>query len=148
MKQYQLLLSAGIAWALTQTIKAIINWIETKEFSFERLFGNGGMPSSHSATVCSFSTTCLIKYGFDSFEFAISALFSIVVIADAMGVRLETGKQAKLLNAIIEDNFLRFKDIVDPEQRFKEFVGHTPFQVLVGSILGIIVALLLNLACK
>ena len=90
------------------------------------------MPSSHSSTVCAFAMSSALKYGVGSFQFAIGFIFAVVVMYDAMGVRRETGKQAKLLNKIMEQDFL------------KEFVGHTPLQVLMGAILGIIIALVID----
>lgn len=138
-------LLAGISgWAAAQILKAIIYAVLNKEFSIERLFGDGGMPSGHSATVSAMAMMSLLHYGVGSFEFAISTMVAIIVMHDAMGVRLETGKQAKIINEMIE--LLEKKDYVMAfsEEKLKEFVGHTPLQVMAGCILGIIVGWLLH----
>lgn len=101
------------------------------------------MPSSHSATVCALASASCYQYGAGSFEFAISLFFAIVVMYDAMGVRRETGIQAKLLNDMLKT----FEDMGRSElstyDKLKEFVGHTPLQVLAGAILGILIAVLM-----
>ena len=138
------LVSAVAAWAVAQVLKTIINYLINKEWKAERLWGSGGMPSSHSATVCAFLVATVFNYGPASFEFAMAVLFAIVVIHDARGVRLETGRQAEILNSITR--FLRSRNskIELPEEELKELVGHTPFQVAVGSAIGIIVGLLIH----
>jgi len=130
------------AWAAAQVIKTILHAIINKEFSFERLFGDGGMPSGHSATVTSMAISCGMVYGFDTGIFAIAAIVAIVVMHDATGVRFETGKQAKIINELVEH--LKDKHISD-EEKLKEFVGHTPLQVLCGAVLGAAVAIVVNL---
>lgn len=125
-----------LSWLLAQVGKVIINAIVTKKFDITRIFGDGGMPSAHSATVSSLATVCGFAYGFGSFEFAVTFIFASVVCRDAMGVRLETGKQAVILNDIVE----AFEDLTKEditEIKLKEFVGHTPVQVIAGVILGI-----------
>lgn len=136
----QILVASITGWFVAQVLKTLIHMIVTKEFNFERLVGGGGMPSSHSATVCALSTATAMQFGTGSYEFAMAAVFSIIVMYDAMGVRLETGKQGKVLNDILEV-FVKMGKEVDPETRLKEFVGHTPLQVLMGAILGVIIAL-------
>lgn len=133
-------MSSVTGWAVAQIIKTIINFAFTKSFNAERLVGSGGMPSSHSATVCALSTSTVILYGPDSFEFAISAVLSIIVMYDAIGVRREAGVQAALLNKIV-DVFADFDGFPTTESKLKELVGHTPIQVLAGAILGVVVAL-------
>ena len=97
------------------------------------------MPSSHSATVCALSTATALQYGLSSFEFAMAAIFALVVMYDAIGVRQEAGKQAKVLNDMIELFSHMGKDM-DIEKQLKEFIGHTPFQVFIGGLLGIATA--------
>lgn len=131
-----ILITAVASWTVAQVLKVIINAIINKEFSIERLFGDGGMPSGHSATVTSMATVTALIYGLGSFEFAVTAILAIIVCHDAMGVRQETGKQAVILNELIEAfEALSKKDL--PEVKLKEFVGHTPIQVAVGIALGI-----------
>ena len=130
------LLTGISAWLVAQVLKVIIHAIIYKRFDITRLFGDGGMPSGHSATVSSLAAICGIVYGTHCFEFALSVILAIIVCHDAMGVRLETGKQAVLLNEIIESfNVLTTKEL--PEVKLKEFVGHTPIQVISGILLGV-----------
>jgi len=138
------LTSAG-AWAIAQVIKTLLDFSVNKKLKLERLVGSGGMPSCHSATVCSLATITLLTYGGASFEFAISAMLAIIVMYDARGVRRETGTQAVVINEIMEylsnptDD--RYKDPEFSQEKLKELIGHTPLQVLLGGILGIVVAI-------
>lgn len=136
-------ISAALGWFVAQVLKTIIYFIVNKEFVLERLIGNGGMPSSHSATVCALAAATGMTYGYRGFEFAIATFFAIIVMNDAMGVRLETGRQAIVLN----DMMKLFKEMgrwdgKHPIEHLKEFVGHTPLQILVGAILGICIAII------
>lgn len=136
--------SAVAGWFVAQVLKTFIHLILTKKFVAERLVGSGGMPSSHSATVCALTTACFMQLGPGSPEFAISVMLSIIVMHDAMGVRRETGIQAKVLNEMMK----LFEDMgsdMPPQEKLKEFVGHTPLQVLIGGLLGIAIAILLNI---
>ncbi len=135
----EIMISAIVGWTVAQGLKTIIDCALNKSFSPERLVGSGGMPSSHSATVCALTTSAGMLYGVESFEFAICFVFAAVVMYDAIGVRLETGKQAKLLNLIMEQDWFK-TDNEERQERLKELVGHTPLQVLAGAILGIILS--------
>ncbi|HJB07454.1 MAG TPA: divergent PAP2 family protein [Candidatus Enterocloster faecavium] len=135
----QLLVSAVLGWIVAQGLKTLIDFALNKSFNKERLVGSGGMPSSHSATVCGLTTAAVIKYGAGSFEFAISFVLSMIVMYDAIGVRRETGKQAKLLNSILMENPLKLSAEV-LQERLKEYVGHTPLQVVAGALLGVLLA--------
>lgn len=128
-------------WFVAQVLKTVIHMFFTKRFVAERLVGSGGMPSSHSATVCSLSTASYILYGPGSFEFAISLILAIIVMYDAMGVRRETGIQAKLLNDMMRIFADMGREEISADEKLKEFIGHTPLQVLAGAILGIFVAI-------
>lgn len=131
------------AWLIAQVLKVIIHAIIYKKFDIARLFGDGGMPSGHSATVSALAAICGLVYGTHCFEFALSVLLAIIVCHDAMGVRLETGKQAVILNEIIESfNVLTTKEL--PEVKLKEFVGHTPIQVMSGILIGVANAFLMH----
>lgn len=135
--QNNVLVAAMVAWAIAQLSKVILYTIVNKEFKFERMVGSGGMPSSHAATVCALTTAAAKQYGAGSFEFAISFVLAAVVLYDARGVRLETGKQAVTITAII-DHFLKEGTIIElPNFELKELIGHTPFQVLIGGLMGI-----------
>lgn len=137
----EILMSAALSWGLAQVIKTIIHLILTKKFVAERLIGSGGMPSCHSATVCALTTSIVINEGISSPFFAMSAILAIIVMYDARGVRRETGLQATVLNEIV-DIIEKLGADVTYDEKLKEFIGHTPLQVLVGAILGIIVALI------
>ena len=134
----QLMTSAVTGWVVAQALKTLIDCALNRSFNAERLVGSGGMPSSHSATVCGLTTAAYLKYGASSFVLA------MIVMYDAIGVRRETGKQAKLLNSILMENPLKLNAEV-LQEKLKEYVGHTPLQVLAGAILGIVLALVLNL---
>lgn len=139
----QVLVSAVMGWVVAQFLKTLIDFALNKNFNAERLVGSGGMPSSHSATVCGMTTAAMLEYGVGSFEFAVSFVVSMVVMYDAIGVRRETGKQAKLLNSILMENPLKLNAEV-LQEKLKEYVGHTPLQVMAGAILGILLALAVN----
>lgn len=139
----QILIAAGSSWIIAQIIKTIVYAIVNKTIRIERMVGDGGMPSCHSATVCGLATAAAMVDGIGSNLFAITMILAIIVMHDAMGVRLETGKQAKIINDLIaefRDRGMALK-AMSPEQRLKEFVGHTGTQVLVGGAIGIVVAL-------
>lgn len=129
------------SWAVAQVLKVFIHAYVTGKFDITRLFGDGGMPSGHSATVTSLATIVGLICGFDTAQFAIAAVVAVVVCHDAMGVRLETGKQAQMLNEIVEV-FETFTKHDLPDVILKEFVGHTLPQVLAGVLLGIVDALI------
>ena len=139
-----ILLVGAVAWLASQLSKAIVHVIITKRFQWERLFGDGGMPSSHSATVTAVAVMTGLRCGWDSPIFAISAILAVIVMHDAMGVRQETGKQAKVINSMVEliNSFGRGE--LTPEETLKEFVGHTRRQVVVGAVLGGVIALVMN----
>ena len=136
------LITALSSWAVAQVIKAIIHAIVNKKFDIHRLFGDGGMPSGHSATVTSLAIITGLINGFGSAVFAVAMILAVVVCHDAMGVRQETGKQAAVLNELIE----LFSLPLDSELReikLKEFVGHTPVQVLAGIFVGVVNAIVM-----
>ena len=135
-----LLIDALYAWLVAQIIKTIIYAVVNKTLDFQRLFGDGGMPSGHSATVTALATTAALDFGLDSPVFAVSFILAIIVMHDAMGVRLEAGKHAKAINELMA---LLGSDL-DPEQKLQEFLGHTPLQVLFGAILGFVISLLVH----
>ena len=132
------------AWFVAQVLKTILYALENRKLDISRLFGDGGMPSGHSATVTSLATYCGLNFGFGSYQFAVSAIVAIIVCHDAMGVRLETGKQAIVINEIMEAFELLAPNKIS-EANLKEFVGHTPIQVLAGILLGILCAVVMLL---
>ena len=130
-------------WLVAQILKTIIHMWFNRKFVAERLVGSGGMPSSHSATVCALAAAAGMEYGGGSFQFAMAAVFAIVVMYDAIGVRRETGIQARVLNEMME-LFTKMGKEMSVEDKLKEFVGHTPLQVLMGALLGILIAVLMQ----
>ena len=140
----RVLISGLVGWGAAQVLKTIIYALMHHTLDLTRIFGDGGMPSGHSATVCAVATSAGIIYGLDSFPFAISVIVAIIVMHDAMGVRLETGKQAKLLNEFI-DLFAKLEQPLSDQEKLKELVGHTPLQVCMGGLLGILTGVLCNL---
>ena len=131
------LITGVSSWFVAQLLKTIIHAIINKKLVLERLVGDGGMPSGHSATVTSLAVISALTYGFDSFQFAVTALLAIIVCHDAMGVRLETGKQAQIINELTKAFEVWTKEDM-PEIKLKEFVGHTPVQVIAGILIGIL----------
>ncbi|WP_022765742.1 divergent PAP2 family protein [Butyrivibrio sp. XPD2006] len=134
----KILLAAFCGWLVAQVLKTIIYVAVNKSFNPERLLGDGGMPSSHSATVMAMVTSTAFYFGPDTFEFAVTAILALIVMHDAMGVRRETGKQAKVINNMM-DWFVQMDSDISPEEKLKEFVGHSPTQVFFGALLGIVV---------
>ena len=141
----ELFVSAAIAWFIAQVLKTIIHTFVTKDFDIERMYGSGGMPSSHSSTVTALATSSYFLHGAGSSEFAISVILAIIVMYDARGVRLETGLQAKVLNDLIELLADVHNEIMPLDEKLKEFVGHTPLQVVAGAILGFGIACVVHL---
>lgn len=135
------LVIAALSWVVAGVLKMIIDFVVNKRFSFRRIVGAGGMPSSHTSTVVALAISVAYYSGVESVSFAIALIFMIIVIHDAIGVRLETGKQAKVLNAMMFESDA-FKDL-DFEQKLKEYVGHTPSQAFVGAIVGILVSVIM-----
>ena len=134
------LVAALLGWLVAQVLKGLIAFAQNKKMNWDRFWGSGGMPSSHSALVTSLVASIAIKEGGISSEaFAIALVFAFVVIYDATGVRFETGEQAKILNRM---NRELSQDEKLFERDFKELVGHTKLQVFAGFVLGVVVAVL------
>ena len=131
--------TAAVAWLIAQTIKVALGVLREKRFNFKWFVGTGGMPSSHTAAAASLAASVGMKYGFDSGLFAIVVTFALVVMFDAQGVRFSSGRQAEILNKMLDDIYWKKK--MD-EEKLKEFLGHTPVQVWAGAALGILVSLL------
>lgn len=145
------LTAAVISWCAAQVIKTILNFIQTKKFHAERLFGAGGMPSSHSALVCSATVAMCRECGVGSPEFAIMFIVAMIVMYDAMGVRRSAGLHAReinRINRIFAVKGIKASDETDKpasekkKKELKEYLGHTPFEVLGGALLGILISML------
>ena len=139
----KILITGLVAWCVSQVLKTLIVLIVHKEFRIERLFGDGGIPSSHSSTVTAVMVMTGIVEGWNSPLFAVAFFLAVIVMHDAMGVRLETGKQAKVINDLTDFIEAMVGQDLTPEDKLKELVGHTPLQVFSGFVLGLIIALLM-----
>lgn len=128
-----------LAWVVAQSSKVVLGIIREKKFNFRWFIGTGGMPSSHAAGATALATSCGLNMGFESTIFALAAVFAIVTMFDAQGVRHSTGKQAELLNKIMDDIYWQGKI---EEARLKELIGHTPVEVFAGAILGFFIAII------
>ncbi len=134
--QNKYLITPFLVWFFIQLFKVIWDLVTTKKFNFKRILGAGGMPSSHSAVVMTLAVLVGKAHGFNSAIFAMSVIFAFVVMYDAAGIRRAAGKQASLLNKIVETPGLTG---VEVSERLVEVLGHTPTQVLVGAIIGVLV---------
>jgi acid phosphatase family membrane protein YuiD len=137
--QNKIFMSMISAWIIAQSIKVTIGVLRQKRFDFRWFVGSGGMPSSHAAGASCLATAIGFEYGFNSVYFALAASFAIVVMFDAQGVRRFTGKQARILNKIMDDIYWQGRI---HEGRLRELIGHTPVEVIAGCLLGIIIAVL------
>lgn len=137
------LMTAVLSWFVAQVLKTAIDAYFNKGINWERMTGSGGMPSSHSSTVVSLAVAIGVSYGVDSTLFALALIFAIVVMYDATGVRRETGKQAVILNRLLLNNPFSWTG-EEFDKKLKEYVGHTPLQVLMGAILGMLIALIMG----
>jgi len=130
------LLSALTAWMIAQVLKVVIELIVTKRINWGLLFQAGGMPSSHSALVSATALSSGLVYGFGSAVFSVAAVLAMIVIYDATGVRREAGRQAVLINSIIEE---LSKGKIPPQEKLKEMLGHTPGEAFLGTLLGLLI---------
>lgn len=146
----RVLLAAILGWLCAQVLKLALTLVTSKKLNMERLWGAGGMPSAHSAMVCALTVSMARVDGVNSPGFALAVMFAFVTMYDAMGVRRETGVHAKLLNKYLNQLETQNADVdgdgipdkeVD-EIELKEFIGHTPLEVLGGVLLGILVGVL------
>lgn len=136
---YRYLIVPFLTFFCIQTFKVLWELIKTKKINFKRIMGAGGMPSSHSATTVAIATMIGKSEGISSPMFALAVIFALVVMYDACGVRRHAGKQAKILNEIINTPGLT---TVQVNKKLVELIGHTPFQVIVGAIIGFIVGII------
>ncbi|MBQ9914502.1 MAG: divergent PAP2 family protein [Clostridia bacterium] len=139
----RVLWTAVLGWLIAQVLKVIIDLFKEKRFDLGRMIGSGGMPSSHSSFVMALTTAVAFTCGLSSAEFAICAVLSFVVMYDASGVRRETGRQAEIINDII-DNFGKTAPEIFGKQ-LKELIGHEPVEVFAGALLGIAIGILMFL---
>lgn len=127
-----------LSWALSQLAKVIRGMIREKRFNFRWIFDTGGMPSSHSASVASIATSMGLYYGFVSMPFLMTLVFTVITMFDAAGVRRSAGRQAQVLNKMLDELYQKGQFA---EERVKELLGHTPVEVFAGAFLGILISL-------
>ena len=139
ISEYKYIIVPFATWFFIQLFKLIYDLVTTKKFNFKRILGAGGMPSSHSAVVVSLCTMIGKNYGINSAIFGLAVIFAFVVMYDAAGVRRAAGKQAKLLNKIVQTPGLSG---VEVSEKLQEVLGHTPIQVFVGAFIGLIVGII------
>ncbi len=140
--QNQVFVTVLVAWFIAQGAKVLLGVIAERRFNFRWFVDTGGMPSSHAATVSALATTIGLKYGLKSPIFAITLIFAWIILMDAQGFRRSVGKQAETLNVILDDIYWKKKV---REERLKEFLGHTPVEVLIGAVIGILVAIIFQM---
>jgi hypothetical protein len=131
--------TAGGAWLFAQVLKVLLGVVRERRFNFMWFVGTGGMPSAHAAGVTSLASSIGLYEGFDSYLFAIALFFAIIVIFDAQGVRRASGKQAQILNKLLDDIYWKKKI---QEDRLMELLGHTPVEIFAGIAIGILLSLL------
>lgn len=137
--EYKYIVVPFFVWFFIQLFKLITEIIKTKKFNFKKIMQAGGMPSSHTAVVVSLTTMVGKSEGITSPIFGVSLIFAFIVMYDATGVRRAAGKQAKILNKIVNTPGLTG---VEVSEKLVEVLGHTPIQVFVGALIGVIVGLL------
>ena len=135
-----ILLAALLAWLIAQVLKVLIEFVILRRWNWALVFEAGGMPSSHSAMVSALALSIGLQMGFDDPVFALAAILAMIVIYDATGVRLESGRQAALINSIIEQ---LTKGKIPPQEKLKEVLGHTPGEAFLGTMIGLAIAVLI-----
>ena len=138
--QNKILWTSILAWFIAQAIKVVLVFIKHKKIDFTRMIGSGGMPSSHSSFSVSLAMSTGLSHGFNSTIFAMCFCFALIVMYDAAGVRRSAGEQAKILNKIVEE--WEQGDFSHTDIKLKELLGHTPFEVFAGAVLGVVISLI------
>lgn len=134
----KIFMSTVFGWLIAQSLKVALGVIREKKFNFKWFVGSGGMPSSHAATVAALATAVGLVAGVNTALFAVSVVFAAIIILDAQGFRRASGEQAEILNMIVDDIYWKGQI---KEGRLKELLGHTPIEVFIGALLGILVAI-------
>ena len=139
LSKNHIFLTVLVSWFIAQCAKVFLGIVSERRFNFRWFIDNGGMPSSHGATVSALAAAVGLRYGPSSSIFAVTFVFAWIVLMDAQGFRRSVGKQAEILNLILDDIY--WKKVVK-EERLKELLGHTPFEVLIGTLIGVLVAII------
>ena len=132
----------AIVVVLTQILKVVSNLVKEQKIDFSKLLTDGGMPSSHSATVCSLATIVALESSVASTQFAIALILAVIVMHDASGVRYAAGKHAEILNLVIEKDE-NLKENLNKNKKLTELLGHTKLEVFIGFLTGIILTIIL-----
>jgi len=130
----KVLIISACTWAITQVLKVLVILVQERRLAWNYFVTSGGMPSSHSATVCALCTSIAMTEGTGSVYFSIATVLAIIVMYDAAGIRQSVGQQSVLINRIVKSHKY------DVERDLRELIGHTPIQVIVGAILGVLIA--------
>jgi acid phosphatase family membrane protein YuiD len=133
------LIISAATWVITQILKVLVILVQEKRLDWSYFLTSGGMPSSHSATVCALATSIAMTVGLASVYFSISVVLAVIVMYDAAGVRQSVGQHSEVLNRIVKQFKIKSTK-AGIEQNFREFIGHTPFQVFIGAVLGILIS--------
>ena len=134
-----ILIYSAFAFACAQVLKILIHYLRTHKIDWHLLISTGGMPSSHAAYVCSAATAVAFREGLNSSLFALSVVIAIIIMVDAAGLRRAAGNHATVLNQIIEE---LFQGHPISDEKLKELLGHTPTQVFLGALLGVLCSLI------
>jgi len=134
-------ISAIVGWSLAQFIKIFLGVVREKKFNFKWLIETGGLPSAHASGMCALATSVGLEEGFSSPIFAISLVLALITMFDAQTVRRSVGEQAEILNKMLDDLYWKRKI---GEDKIKEFWGHTPLEVLIGAIMGVLIGLIVS----
>jgi uncharacterized protein len=135
----QVLVISASTWAITQVLKVLVILVQERRIAWNYLVASGGMPSAHSATVCALCTSIALTLGIGTTYFSIAVVLAAIVMYDAAGVRQSVGQQSAILNRLVKEFSFRTTKL-DREKDLREFIGHTPFQVFVGALLGVFIA--------
>lgn len=135
----KVLVTSACSWAVAQLLKVVVTLAREKRLDLHCLLASGGMPSSHSALVGALVTSVAMLQGLSSVAFGIAAVLALIVMYDSAGVRQSVGQQSVVLIRIVQEFRFR-RPIAELERDLREFLGHTPFQVIVGAALGILIA--------
>ncbi|UCB57707.1 MAG: divergent PAP2 family protein [Candidatus Omnitrophota bacterium] len=137
--QNEVFVTVLVAWFIAQSAKVFLGVITEKRFNFRWFVDTGGMPSSHAATVSALAGAIGLRFGVTSPVFAVTLVFAWIIMMDAQGFRRSVGEQAEILNMILDDIYWKKKL---KEESLREFLGHTPIEVFIGAIIGILVAII------
>lgn len=139
LSKNQIFMAVLVAWFIAQCAKVFLGVVTEKKFNFRWFVDTGGMPSSHAATVSALAAAVCIKYGVTSSIFAVTLVFAWIIMMDAQGFRRSVGKQAEILNVVLDDIY--WKKVIQ-EEKLRELLGHTPVEVLIGAAIGVLVAII------